>query len=131
MTLDETRLMEGVQARARLLFEDGYRARWRMQGALEVRSPKGAAYRVDPAASTCDCPFFQKHAGRHSCKHALGWKRLLSRQRACRRHVAFLLLRAWADLDDAAEYNDTVVYNNAPVASDAAAPEPEASHVPA
>lgn len=101
MTFDEARLMANVNDRARRLFDDGYRARWKGSGVLEVRSPHGAAYRLDGRAETCDCPFFRGHQGRHPCKHLLGWKRLLSRQRACRRLVTLLLLRAWADLDDA------------------------------
>jgi len=101
MTFDEARLMANVNARAGRLFDDGYRARWRGAYALEVRSPQGARYRLDTNAGTCDCPFFRGHQGRHPCKHVLGWKRLLVRQRACRRLVALLLMRAWADLDDA------------------------------
>ena len=101
MTLDEARLMANVSDRARRLFDDGYRARWRGAHVLEVRSPQGAAYRLDTLAATCGCPFFRGHQGRRPCKHLLGWKRLLRRQRACRRLVTLLLLRAWADLDDA------------------------------
>ena len=100
MTLDEARLMANVNGRAQRLFEDGYRARWTGAGQLEVRSARGKAYLVDSRAETCDCPFYRAHRGRHACKHCLGWRLLLSKQRACRRLVALLLLRAWADLDD-------------------------------
>ena len=100
MTLDEARLMANVNDRAQRLFEDGYRARWNGAGMLEIRNGKGAAYLVDSETGTCDCPFYRAHQGRRPCKHCLGWARLLSQQRACRRLVAFLLLRAWADLDD-------------------------------
>ena len=105
MTFDEARLMANVNDRSLRLFENGYRARWRDAAVLSVRNPKGTAYRVDTHAETCDCPFFQKHAGRYSskhlsCKHLLGWERLLSQQRACRLFAALMLLRVWADLDD-------------------------------
>ena len=100
MTFDEARLMANVNDRAQRLFEAGYRARWNEAGKLEIRSGKGAAYLVDTEAGACDCPFYRAHQGRHPCKHGLGWRRLLSQQRACRRLVALLLLRAWSDLDD-------------------------------
>ena len=100
MTFDEARLVANIHHRAQLLFENGYRARWREAGRLEIRSGKGAVYLVDTEAGACDCPFYRAHQGRHPCKHGLGWRRLLSQQRACRRLVALLLLRAWADLDD-------------------------------
>ena len=102
MTFDEARLMANVNDRAMRLFADGYRVHWRDRTALSIRSPKGVAYCVDTRAETCDCPFFQKHSGRHSCKHLLGWRRLLSRQRACRLLVTLTLLRVWAELDDTA-----------------------------
>lgn len=101
MTFEEARLMANVNARARRLFDDGYRARWQGAGVLEVRSPQGATYRLDARTGTCNCPFARHWADRHPCKHSLGWKRLLSRQRACRRLVTLVLMRAWADLDDA------------------------------
>ena len=100
MTLNEARLMANVNGRAQRLFEDGYRARWNGAGLLKIRSGKGAAYLVDTEAETCDCPFYRAHQGRHPCKHSLGWRLLVSRQRACRQLVLLLLLRAWADLDD-------------------------------
>ena len=100
MTLDEARLMANVNQRAQRLFEDGYRARWNGAGKLEVRNAGGTVYAVDTRALACDCPFYRAHQGRYPCKHSIGWRRLLCRQRACRRLVALLLLRAWADLDD-------------------------------
>ena len=105
MTFDEARLMANVNDRSRRLFENGYRARWRDAAILSVRNPGGTTYCVDTHAGTCDCPFFQKHAGRHSgkhlaCKHLLGWERLLSQQRGCRLFAALMLLRVWADLAD-------------------------------
>lgn len=131
MTFDEARLMANVNARARRLFDDGYRARWKGTYVLEVRSPQGAAYRVDTLRRSCDCPFFRGHQGRHPCKHQLGWKRLLARQRACRRLVALALLWAWADLDDACPCPDDAH----PCVREAAGPEPaggmEAPHAPA
>ena len=53
MTFDEARLMANVNTRARRLFDDGYRARWRGTHALEVRSPQGAAYGVDTLRHSC------------------------------------------------------------------------------
>ena len=100
MTFDEARLMANVNGRAKRLFESGYRARWKEAGVLEVRNGLGSAYLVDTVDEACGCPFYRAHQGRHFCKHLLGWRRLLSRQRACRRLMAVLLLRAWADLDD-------------------------------
>jgi len=100
MTLDEARMMANVNDRAARLFETGYRARWKDAGTLEVRNVDGAAYLVDAETGACDCPFYRTHQGRHPCKHGLGWRLLLSKQRACRRLVLLLLLRAWADLDD-------------------------------
>ena len=102
MTFDEARLLANVNDRAQRLFEGGYRARWRNRTILCVRSLKGGTYRLDTQAETCDCPFFQKHSGRHFCKHLLGWKRLVARQRTCRLFVTLTLLRVWADLDDKA-----------------------------
>ncbi len=102
MTLDEAWLMANVNGRAQRLFEDDYRARWNGAGLLEIRSAKGAAYLVDMDTETCDCPFYRAHQGRHPCKHSLGWRRLVSKQRACRCLILLLLLRAWADLNDRA-----------------------------
>ena len=100
MTFDEARLMANVNDRAGRLFEAGYRARWTGAGTLEIRNGTGATYRVHIGTGACDCPFYRGHQGRHPCKHSLGWRLLLSKQRACRRLVALLLLQAWTDLDD-------------------------------
>ncbi|MGI4791085.1 MAG: hypothetical protein ACRYFS_19840 [Janthinobacterium lividum] len=100
MTFDEARLMANVNDRAQRLFADGYRARWVNGPVLAVRSPKNAVYRLDVGAETCDCLFFQRHLGRHTCKHILGYKTLLCRQRSMRRLVTLMLLKVWADLDD-------------------------------
>ena len=122
MTFDEARLLANVNARAQTLFEQGYRARWTGRHALQIRNGRGGAYRVNIQTGTCDCPFYQKHAGRHSCKHVLGWRRLLARQRACRRLLTLMLLTAWADLDDASSLKDASHFQ------DAAVPEPEVCH---
>ncbi len=66
---------------------------------MEIRSPKGTVYQVNTLTGGYDCPFFRGYAERHPCKHSLGWRKLLSRQRACRRFIT-ILLRAWADLED-------------------------------
>ncbi len=86
---------------------------------------------MDIQAATCDCPFFQKHGGRHSCKHALGWKMLLKRQRACRRLLLLVLLKAWADLDDASNLKDAASLRGAAEFIDAAVLQPEVSHAQA
>lgn len=99
MTLDEVRLMAGVNARAQCLFENGYRARWKGPRLLAVRNSQGAVYDVDTQAQTCNCPFFTKSV--HPCKHVLGWRKLLTRQRTCRLWLTLALLRAWNSLDDA------------------------------
>ncbi len=100
MTFDEARLLANVNARAQRLFENGYRARRAGLRIVQVRSGQGATYRVDTVAHTCNCPFFCGWKGRFPCKHLLGWRRLLARQRACRRLVCLLLLGLWRDLDD-------------------------------
>lgn len=100
MTFDEARLMANVNSRALRLFEDGYRARWLSRSVLAVGSPGNAVYRLDISRETCNCPFFQKNFGRHTCKHILGYKTLLCRQRSMRRLVTLMLLKVWADLDD-------------------------------
>jgi hypothetical protein len=107
MTFDEARLMANVNSRAQRLFEDGYRARWVKGSMVAVRSPVKAVYRLDVGAETCDCLFFQKHAGRHACKHILGYQRLLCRQRSMRRLVTLMLLKVWADLDDRPNSSET------------------------
>ena len=98
MTFNEARLMANVNARAQRLFEDGYRARRTGPHSLAVRNGRGARYEINTSDQSCDCPFFTKSG--YACKHVLGWELLLARQKALRRLVALLLLRAWADLDD-------------------------------
>jgi hypothetical protein len=98
MTLDEARLMVNVNARARRLFEDGYRARWVGPHLLAVRNSNGGVYRIDTTTNAYACPFFLQSG--HPCKHSLGWRRLLARQRTCRPWLGVLLLRAWRNLDD-------------------------------
>jgi len=107
MTFDEARLMANVNARARRLFEDGYRARWHGSHRLVIRNQRGVAYQLDTCRRTCDCPFFLAHEGRRPCKHLLGYRRLLVRQRTCRRLVTLVLLSAWADLDDVGPSRNT------------------------
>ncbi len=131
MTLDEARLLANVNARAQTLFEQGYRARWTGRHTLQIRNGRGGAYRMDIQAATCDCPFFQKHGGRHSCKHSLGWRMLLKRQRACRRLLLLVLIKAWADLDDASCIKDAASLKATAGFNDAAVPQPEVSHVQA
>ncbi len=131
MTLDEARLIANVNTRAQSLFDSGYRARWTGRHTLQIRNGRGGAYRVDTQAGTCDCPFFQKHGGRHSCKHTLGWRMLLKRQRACRRLLQLVLVKAWADLDDASNLKDAASLNEAVSLNPAAVPQPEVSHAQA
>ena len=80
MTLDDARLLANVQARARRLFEDGYRAERLDEYTVEVTSPAGQSYEIDTLFETCTCPFYQKWRGRHPCKHVLGCAQLLARQ---------------------------------------------------
>ena len=81
MNLDEARTLANVNDRAQRLFEDGYRIR-PLDGNLHlIRSEHGATYTLDRAEKSCTCPFFEKHSGRYSCKHVLGWKKLLIAQR--------------------------------------------------
>lgn len=129
MTLDEARLRANVNARAQTLFEQGYRARWIGKHTLQIRNGRGDTYRVDTQANTCECPFFQKHAGKHPCKHILGWKKLIARQRACRRLLLLVLVKTLADLDDALNLKDAANLGDAAELNSAAVPQPEASHV--
>ena len=109
--LDEARMMANVNARAQRLYDDGYRARWTGGSVLAVRNPQGVVYEVDAEAATCGCPFFQKYCNSQTqsgcrrkpyrCKHLLGYRRLLSRQRAARLFVALILLQVWDELGDA------------------------------
>ncbi len=131
MTLDEARLLANVNTRAQTLFEQGYRARWTGRHTLQIRNGRGGAYQLDIQAGTCDCPFFQKNGGRHSCKHALGWKMLLKRQRTCRRLLMLVLIKAWADLDDAPGFKDAAILKATAGFNDVAVPQPEVSHVQA
>ena len=81
MNLDEARTLANVNDRAQRLFEDGYAVR-SLDGNLHlIRSEHGATYTLDRAEKSCTCPFFEKHSGRYSCKHVLGWKKLLMAQR--------------------------------------------------
>ena len=82
MNLDEARTLANVNDRAQRLFEDGYRIR-SLDGNLHlIHSQNGATYTLDRAEQSCTCPFFEKHSGRYSCKHVLGWKKLHISQRA-------------------------------------------------
>ncbi len=135
---DEARMMANVSARAQRLFDDGYRARWTGGSALAVRSPQGVVYEVDTAVGTCDCPFFQKYCNfqkqsghrckHYHCKHLLGYRRLLSRQRVSRLLVAMILLRVWAELDDAPNSHELPEKHELPI-STACAEEPEVADV--
>jgi hypothetical protein len=81
MNLDEARTLANVNDRAQRLFEDGYRIR-SLDGNLHlIRKQHGATYTLDRAKKSCTCPFFEKHGGRYSCKHVLGWRKLLMAQR--------------------------------------------------
>ena len=81
MNLDEARTLANVNDRAQRLFEDGYRIR-SLDGNLHlIRSEHGATYTLDRVEKSCTCPFYAKHGGRYSCKHVLGWKKLIVAQR--------------------------------------------------
>ena len=81
MNLDEARTLANVNDRAQRLFEDGYRIRSLDTHRYLIRSDHGATYTLDRAEKSCTCPFFEKHDGRYSCKHVLGWKKLLMAQK--------------------------------------------------
>lgn len=135
---DEARLMANVSARAQRLFDDGYRARWTGGSALAIRNPQGVVYEVDAEAATCDCPFFQKYCNsqtrsgcrqkHYRCKHLLGYRRLLSRQRAARLLVALILLRVWDELGDAPASHKFSRTSASPMAA-SGAEEPEVTNV--
>ena len=90
MNLDEARQLANINERAQRLFEDGYRIR-SLDGNLHlIHSEHGATYTLDRSEQSCTCPFFEKHDGRYSCKHVLGWKKLQISQWS---HVARLSAR--------------------------------------
>ncbi len=93
MTLDEARLLAGVNERAARLFEDGYRASWSDEYVLEITNDEGTTYTVDTLFDTCTCPFYTRWAARYDCcKHILGYKRLLDAEVA---HAEAERMRAW------------------------------------
>ncbi|WP_395145153.1 SWIM zinc finger family protein [Armatimonas sp.] len=81
MDMDGARLLANVNDRAQRLFEDGYRIRSLDGNRHLIRSEHGATYTLDCAEKSCTCPFFEKHGGRYSCKHILGWRKLLMTQK--------------------------------------------------
>ena len=81
MNLDEARTLANVNDRAQRLFEDGYRIRSLDGNLYLIRSEQGATYTLGRSEQNCTCPFFEKHSGRYSCKHVLGWRKLLMAQR--------------------------------------------------
>ncbi|MBB6050746.1 hypothetical protein [Armatimonas rosea] len=98
MNLDEARQLANVNERAQRLFEDGYRIR-SLDGNLHlIRKQHGATYTLDRAEKSCTCPFFTKNSGRYSCKHFLGFKKLVLSQRF---HLATLSAR-WEAEEQAA-----------------------------
>ena len=98
MNLDEARTLANVNERAQRLFEDGYRIRT-LDGNLHlIHTQHGATYTLDRTEGSCTCPFFTKNSGRYSCKHVLGFKKLLVTQRF---HLASLTAR-WEAVEQAA-----------------------------
>jgi hypothetical protein len=85
MTLSEARLLANVNERSKRLFVDGYRAERLDEYAVEVTSPKGESYEIDPLFETCTCPFYHRWKGEHPCKHLLGWEQLLEDQETATR----------------------------------------------
>ena len=81
VSLDDARLLANVNDRAQRLFEDGYRIRYLDTHRYLIRSERGATYTLDRSEQSCTCPFFEKHGGRYSCKHVLGFRKLLMAQR--------------------------------------------------
>ena len=88
MTLDEARLLANVNARAERLFQDGYHARRVDPYTVEVINDEGTLYEVDTVFATCSCPFFVAWSGKYTCKHLLGYERLLHDQETARRKHA-------------------------------------------
>jgi predicted nucleic acid-binding Zn finger protein len=94
MSLDEIRLLANVNARAKRLFENGYRADRLDDHLIEVTSPQGETYEIDTVSGVCSCPFYRKHQGRYGCKHLTGCEKLLADQEERQRHNA----RQWEAL---------------------------------
>jgi predicted nucleic acid-binding Zn finger protein len=91
MSLDEARLLANVQHRAKRLFQDGYQARLLDNARVKIISPNGRIYTVmigEEIPSSCTCPFFVKHEGKHACKHLLGVCQLLAEQAERQSHNA-------------------------------------------
>lgn len=76
----EARLLANVNARAKRLYEDGYRAKKFGPFRLTVIGPTGASYELDARKRACTCLFFTRHRGRYACKHLLGAVCLLRKQ---------------------------------------------------
>ena len=53
-----------------------------MQPAADILKEFGIPYEIDVVSGSCTCPFYAKHAGKHGCKHLLGYKKLLNEQEA-------------------------------------------------
>jgi hypothetical protein len=80
VTLDEIRMLAGVNERAKALFADGYAAEVVSEYAVLVTNPHGVVYTVDPINATCNCAFFVKKEGAYPCKHLEGWQQLMQDQ---------------------------------------------------
>jgi predicted nucleic acid-binding Zn finger protein len=86
MSRNEMRLLANVNARAKRLFEYGYRAERLDDHLIEVTSPQGETYEIDTVSGVCSCPFYQKHQGKFGCKHLAGVAKLLTDQEERRAH---------------------------------------------
>jgi hypothetical protein len=83
MQLHEARHQANVNAKARRLFHLGYTGAWHSEDEVEIISPTGAVYRVNPLEQTCQCSHFQEHG---FCSHVWGWHivmRGMAEQGAC------------------------------------------------
>jgi len=87
MTLDEARLLAGVNERSQHLFRDGYYAKRLDEYIVEINTPDGETYEVDTVFETCSCPFYKAWQGRHDCKHLLGYPKLLGDQEQARQRA--------------------------------------------
>lgn len=110
MAVDESRLMEGVHARAERLFDDGYTAEAADKTTVIVKTPAGAMYAIDTRLKTCTCPFFVKWEGKFCCKHLLGYSALLLRQAAYERLTITRYKQFFALWDEAGELVAVTVY---------------------
>jgi len=87
MNFNQTRELANVKARSLTLFADGYKAEkitLSDRDAIVIVHSPGIAhtYVVDIPAQLCTCPYFEKK--QTTCKHMLGYEKLLHDMEAAR-----------------------------------------------